>query len=99
MSSKDTAGDIKDAGRESRLSFRNYNEYQLRSEFKRDAIKKCDLQVKAFADCAKDEGLMVVFRCQDFKKEVDECMRVYNSDERWELYKQENAADLDTANK
>jgi hypothetical protein len=37
----------------------DFAEHQLRNEFKQNSIKKCDLQVKAFADCAKEEGVMV----------------------------------------
>jgi len=86
---------MKDTGREGRLSFRKFAEHQLRNEFKREAMKKCDLQLKAFADCAKAEGVMVIFRCREFQSAVNECMAVYNSNERWEIYKEEHAADLE----
>ena len=52
--------------------------------------------MKAFADCAKTEGVFVVFRCREFQSAVNECMQVYMSNERWEMYKEEHAADLDT---
>jgi hypothetical protein len=87
-------GTVKDASREGRLSFRNFAEHQLRNEFKEEAIKKCSLQVKAFAECGKQEGLMVIFRCRDFQKEVADCMAVYNSPEYFEQYKQKHAPDL-----
>ena len=77
------------------MSFRKFAEHQLRNEFKREAMEKCDIQLKAFADCAKSEGVMVVFRCREFQSAVNECMSVYNSNERWELYKQEHATDLE----
>ena len=89
------AGNVKDTGREGRLSFRNFAEHQLRNEFKRDAMQKCDIPLKAFSTCAKEEGVMVVFRCREFKKAVDECMAVYNSPERFEIYKREHSADLE----
>ena len=88
------AGSIKDAGREGRLSFRKFAEHQLRREFKEDAIDKCSLQVKAFVECSKEEGLMVVFKCRDFQKEVNDCMAVYNSPEAFEKYKQKHSDDL-----
>lgn len=88
------AGEIKDTGREGRLSFRNFAEHQLRNEFKKEAVEKCNLQLQAFSDCAKEEGVMVVFRCREFKKAVDECMMVYNSQERFELYKKEHEKDI-----
>ena len=88
-------GGIKEAGREGRLSFRKFAEHQLRTEFKKEAMKKCDLQMKAFAECAKAEGVLVVFRCKEFQAEINECMQVYMSNERWDMYKDEHAADLE----
>jgi Cytochrome c oxidase biogenesis protein Cmc1 like len=89
-------GGIKDAGREGRLSFRKFAEHQLRNEFKQESMKKCELPMKAFADCAKTEGVFVVFRCREFQSAVNECMQVYMSNERWEMYKEEHAADLES---
>ena len=88
------AGTIKDASRQGRLSFRKFAEHQLRNEFKEEAMDKCKLQIRAFAECGRDEGLMVVFRCRDFQKEVNDCMAIYNSPEAFEKYKQRHAADL-----
>jgi Cytochrome c oxidase biogenesis protein Cmc1 like len=89
-------GGIKDAGREGRLSFRKFAEHQLRNEFKQESMKKCELPMKAFADCAKTEGVFVVFRCREFQSAVNECMQVYMSNDRWEMYKEEHAADLES---
>eukprot|EP00529_Nitzschia_sp_RCC80_P034799 CAMPEP_0113463030 /NCGR_PEP_ID=MMETSP0014_2-20120614/12424_1 /TAXON_ID=2857 /ORGANISM="Nitzschia sp." /LENGTH=124 /DNA_ID=CAMNT_0000354965 /DNA_START=244 /DNA_END=615 /DNA_ORIENTATION=- /assembly_acc=CAM_ASM_000159 len=83
---RDYAGRTKDAGRESRLSFRNFAEHELRKEFKADAMNQCELQVGAFAECIKEEGLLAVFRCRDIQKDVNECMAFYNSDERFAVY-------------
>ena len=93
-SAEEIRGRIKDAGRESRLSFRNFAEHQLRKEFKEIAMDKCKLQIKAFAECSKEEGVMVVFRCRDFQTAVKECMYTYNSPEAFEKYKLEHHEDL-----
>ena len=84
------AGLVKDASREGRLSFRNFEDHQLRNEFKEESMQKCNLQIKAFAECGRDEGLMVIFRCREFQKEVTDCMAVYNSEEQFQLYKQKH---------
>ncbi|MGK3734202.1 MAG: hypothetical protein ACI8RD_000452 [Bacillariaceae sp.] len=98
-SSNDTSptdvGKVKDTGREGRLSFRNFAENQLRRDFKADAMKKCDLQVGAFAECIKDEGLLAPFKCREFKKDCNECMVFYNSEERFRLYVKEHEEDLE----
>ncbi len=85
---------VKDEGRDGRLSFRKFAETQLRNEFKRDALKRCDLQVGAFAECIQEQGLLAPFRCREFQKDVNECMAVYNSEERFELYKKEHEEEL-----
>jgi hypothetical protein len=95
QSTAEAAGRMKDMGRETRLSFRNFAEHQLRREFKADAMEKCDLQIGAFAECGQREGIMVVFRCREFQKDIAECMAVYNSPEAFEQYKTLHAADLD----
>ena len=88
-------GKVKDAGRESRLSFRNFAENQLRRDFKADAMKQCGLQVGAFAECIKDEGLLAPFKCREFKKDCNECMVFYNSEERFRLYVKEHEEDTE----
>ena len=49
----------------------DFAEHQLRREFKEKAMKICDVQINAFASCAKEEGVMVVFRCNEFSKFPD----------------------------
>jgi len=89
------AGIVKGTGRESRLSFRNFAENQLRRDFKADAMKKCDLQIAALAECIKDEGLLAPFKCKEYKRHVNECMVVYNSEERFGLYVKEHEEDIE----
>jgi hypothetical protein len=88
-------GRIKDHSRDGRLSFRNFAEHQMRRELKEDAMEKCNIPIKAFAECGREEGLMVVFRCRDFSRAVNECLTIYNGEEAWQRYKHENAADLE----
>jgi len=88
------AGSMKDTGREGRLSFRNFAENQMRRDFKADAMKKCDLQIGALAECIKDEGLFAPLKCYDIKKDVNDCMTVYNSQERFRLYVKEHENEI-----
>ena len=87
-------GSMKDEGREGRLSFRNFAENQMRRDFKADAMKKCDLQIGAFAECIKEEGLLAPFKCREIKKDVNECMSVYNSEERFKLFVKEHEDEI-----
>ena len=60
----DFAGRTKDDGRSARLSFRNFAEHGMRREFKDKALQTCSSYVKAFAECAEEKGLLVVWSCR-----------------------------------
>ena len=92
--SSPNAGAMKDTGREGRLSFRKFAENQLRRDFKADAMKRCDLQIGAFAQCIKEEGLLAPFKCREIRKDVDECMTVYNSEERFQLFVKDHEEEI-----
>jgi len=57
---------IKDDGREARLSFRRFAEHKMKREFKETAIKKCEEHLRNFGQCAQESGLLVVFKCREF---------------------------------
>jgi Cytochrome c oxidase biogenesis protein Cmc1 like len=86
----DRANQIRDDGRASRLSFRNFAEHQIRSEFKEEAMVKCKPHVDAFAQCAKEKGLGVVWYCRHLNKAITDCMYIYNSDEAFAKYLEDN---------
>jgi len=52
----------KDTSRDGRLSYSNMAEHTLRKELNAIAIKSCKEKSEAFGDCAKKEGLFVVFK-------------------------------------
>ena len=90
-----SAGEIKDEGREGRLSFRRFAEHKMRREFKEEAIKKCDGHLKAFGQCAQDNGLLVVFKCRELNKKINECMMEHNLDEKFQHWLKENEEELE----
>ena len=81
---------VKEASRDGRLSFRKFGEHQLRREFKDMAIEKCRDKINAFGKCAQEQGLLVVFKCRQFNKDLNACMAVHNSHEAFEKYMKEN---------
>lgn len=85
----------KEVSREGRLSFRNFAEHQMRREFKDVALEKCQGPIREFAQCAQEQGLLVVVKCRHLNKAINECMAIHNSNEAFEKYKQENADELD----
>jgi hypothetical protein len=86
---------MKDASRENRLSFRNFAEHQMRREFKDSAVDKCREQINSFGKCAQENGLLVVFKCRAVNKEMNECMRIHNSEEEFKKYLEAHKDELE----
>ena len=86
---------LKEMGRESRLSFRNFAEHQMRRELKEKAMEICDPQIKAFAECAQEKGLMVIYSCRHLHKDVQQCLAQHNSEEAWQRYKESRQSELE----
>jgi COX assembly protein 1 len=86
---------IKDDGRDARLSFRRFAEHKMKREFKEVAIKKCEEHMKNFGRCAQENGLLVVFKCRDLNRKINECMVEHNSPEKFEAYLKEHEDELE----
>ncbi|CAI5745763.1 unnamed protein product [Peronospora destructor] len=74
--------------RSSRLSWSNQAEHKLKQELSDIAIAKCHSVAEKFAKCAKANGLMVVFKCQDHNKALNACLHQHTNDEQFEIYRQ-----------
>lgn len=61
--------DIRQDARDSRLSVRKSKEEDLRKLLLIQAREICKDKSIAFGKCAKEHGMMVVFKCQDFNKD------------------------------
>lgn len=85
----------KDEARDSRFHFRNFAEHSLRRELKEEALEICDPQVKAFAECAQDNGLWVIFKCTAQHDAVKQCLAIHNSEDAWQRYKEKHAEELE----
>lgn len=94
-SEAETKAHLKDSARESRFTFRNAAEYQLRRELKEEAMEKCDPEIKRFAECSTEKGLMVIFSCKTLFREVNECMHTHNGEEAWQAFKAKNQDEID----
>ena len=81
---------------DSKLSFKNYAEHQLRLQLKDEALEICKPQIGEFAECAQEKGLMVVWSCRSLHKAVHNCLAVHNGEEAWQKYKLEHKAELES---
>jgi hypothetical protein len=67
---------------------------KLRQELSDIAIANCRTVSEKFAECAKANGLMVVFRCRDHNKAFNACLHQYTNDESFEQYRQKREQEL-----
>ena len=86
---------IKDSSRDGRLSFKKFGEHQMRREFKELALEKCSGHLRAFGMCAEESGLMVVFNCRKFHKDLNACLGIHNSNEAFDAYKETHRDELE----
>jgi len=96
---KNNAQRMKDVGRESRLSFRNFAEHQMRRELKERSMEVCKARVSEFAECAEDKGLFVVFSCRKQHKAVQQCLSENNSEEAFRRFKIEHQQEWELRSK
>ncbi|GMI08486.1 hypothetical protein TrVE_jg6689 [Triparma verrucosa] len=93
-----TAADRKDTGRDGRLKLSNQADYALRKELNNIAKANCvDLSVK-LGDCARKEGILVVFKCREENKGLNACLSQYTNDKAFEEYKIKRASELKVIN-
>ena len=85
---------LKDMARESRFNFRNLAEHQFRRELKEEAMEICNPEIKNFAECSQEKGLMVVFSCRALFQEVNKCLQLHNGEEAWQKYKAKHADEI-----
>ncbi|CAN0185707.1 unnamed protein product, partial [Phaeothamnion confervicola] len=67
---------------------------RLQEELKLIALKKCDDQVRAFVECSKANGILVVLSCRRESAGMNECLHTYTNPERFAEYKTIREAEL-----
>jgi len=67
--------------RDGRLKLRKNNEEVLRKIMQADARKKCLGTSTAFGECAKEHGMMVVFKCRAENTAMQDCLKEHYNDE------------------
>ena len=65
-----------------------------REELYKHALKECESKVKAFVDCSKAEGLLVIFNCRKHNNEMNECLARFNTPENWMRVKNGDAESI-----
>jgi len=68
---------------------------KIRKQFLAESRRICDDKVRAFVDCSKENGLMVIFRCREENKIMNECVQNYTTDEKWEQFRKEKIVSAD----
>ena len=60
-------------------------------ELNLSARKKCDEKIKAFAECANTNGLMVVFRCREHNDAMNNCLHQYTNEAAFDAFRRAKA--------
>ena len=56
--------------------------------FLQEARAACDDKVKAFVECSKAEGLMVIMRCREQNRAMNDCAQQLTDEKHWEEFRQ-----------
>ncbi|RLN94897.1 hypothetical protein BBJ28_00023547 [Nothophytophthora sp. Chile5] len=59
---------------------------KLRQELNDIAISKCRGITEKFAQCAKESGYMVIFKCRQHNKDMNACLHQYTNPEQFKIY-------------
>jgi Cytochrome c oxidase biogenesis protein Cmc1 like len=76
--------EVKYLAREGRLT--KAGQEILRKKFYNEAKEKCSEHFKAFGDCAKESGLMVVINCRKQNRAMGDCMDLNCSEAAFESF-------------
>eukprot|EP00520_Triparma_pacifica_P008056 CAMPEP_0118661512 /NCGR_PEP_ID=MMETSP0785-20121206/16320_1 /TAXON_ID=91992 /ORGANISM="Bolidomonas pacifica, Strain CCMP 1866" /LENGTH=77 /DNA_ID=CAMNT_0006554959 /DNA_START=134 /DNA_END=367 /DNA_ORIENTATION=- len=69
-------------------------EHTLRKELNAIAINNCKDKAQAFGDCAKEQGILVVFRCRSQNNALNACLSSYTNPEAFEKFKAKRALEI-----
>mmetsp|Transcript_52790 Transcript_52790/g.123668 ORF Transcript_52790/g.123668 Transcript_52790/m.123668 type:complete len:118 (+) Transcript_52790:90-443(+) len=62
--------------RDARLGRKTFPEEKaIHDEVKANAVKACKPLIEMFANCDREQGLMVIFNCRKENKAMNDCMR------------------------
>lgn len=93
------AFNTKQDARDSRLKLRKNNEEVIRRHLQQDAKQKCAGEIKAFGQCAVDNGLLVVLNCRSKNRAMSECMDKYFNEDIVQKYLHDNGYEPFTVRK
>ena len=65
---------------------RKVNEEVLRKKLEAEAKEICAPLFRAFGDCAKENGLSVIFRCNKQNQAVSDCLDKHCNDKKFEEF-------------
>jgi len=65
---------------------RKVNEEVLRKKMQTEAKDLCRPYFQAFGDCAKENGIMVVFKCRQQNQDMSDCMDRHCSEQKFDEY-------------
>ncbi|KAF0694486.1 Aste57867_14654 [Aphanomyces stellatus] len=82
-----TIDEAKTEWRTGRLTWSNQAENKVKQELNAIALANCRDKTAAFVECSKEHGMMVVFKCREQNRILNECLHEYTSKEALEALK------------
>mmetsp|Transcript_5487 Transcript_5487/g.9001 ORF Transcript_5487/g.9001 Transcript_5487/m.9001 type:complete len:92 (+) Transcript_5487:111-386(+) len=72
--------------RNDRLKIRKTNEEVLRKKLELEAHEYCRKEITAFGDCAKNNGLLVVFNCRKENMAMGSCIDSQCTEQKFDAF-------------
>ncbi|CAK4702728.1 hypothetical protein LEN26_009033 [Aphanomyces euteiches] len=89
-----TVDEAKTEWRSERLQWSNQAENKLKQELNAIALQKCREYTSAFVECSKENGMMVVFKCREQNRVLNECLHQYTNKEALEALRAEKLNEI-----
>mmetsp|Transcript_20408 Transcript_20408/g.26061 ORF Transcript_20408/g.26061 Transcript_20408/m.26061 type:complete len:117 (+) Transcript_20408:112-462(+) len=67
----------------------------IRKDFLKEARDKCKEKVEIFVECARENNLLVIFKCRQQNREMNDCVGQYTSEAKWNEYRKKKVRDFE----
>merc|ERR1712166_458604 len=81
--------------RDGRLTARKTfpEEKRIMDIVKAEALKKCQPDIAAFAECAKSNNIFVIFNCRGENRKMNDCVNQFSTEAHIDVVRQRRAAE------
>mmetsp|Transcript_158 Transcript_158/g.206 ORF Transcript_158/g.206 Transcript_158/m.206 type:complete len:103 (+) Transcript_158:170-478(+) len=77
----------------------NAADEKIRKEFLKQAREKCKPSVEKFVECSRKHNLLVIFKCREENREMNDCVGQYTSEQQWNEFREEKVRNFEAEGK